>query len=74
MAMKESGLVNQRLWAAATNATACLVPPEQQAGAETSSVLSVLDLGGVFLVWAGGQFRDWGILLSQFPRRFSCTP
>ncbi|XP_027228211.1 glutamate receptor ionotropic, kainate 1 [Penaeus vannamei] len=65
MAMKESGLVNQRLWAAATNATACLVPPEQQAGAETSSVLSVLDLGGVFLVWAGGMVSSIFMFLME---------
>lgn len=72
MAMKESGLVNRRLWAAARNASACLVPPGQEAGSKTSSVLSVRDLGGVFLVGAGGQFKDKGILLSQFSS-FFCT-
>ncbi|XP_047484943.1 glutamate receptor 1-like [Penaeus chinensis] len=65
MAMKESGLVNRRLWAAARNATACLVPPGQEAGSKTSSVLSVLDLGGVFLVGVGGMASSIFLFLME---------
>lgn len=52
--MKESGLVDRYLQEVTKNVTACMVPPGQEAGRNTSSFLSIFDLGGVFLIAAGG--------------------
>ncbi|XP_042859277.1 glutamate receptor 3-like [Penaeus japonicus] len=51
--MKESGLVDRYLQEVTKNVTACMVPPGQEAGRSTT-VLSIFDLGGVFLIAAGG--------------------
>lgn len=52
--MKESGLVDRYLQEVTKNVTACMVPPGQEAGRNTSTILSIFDLGGVFLIAAGG--------------------